>query len=124
LKMGIRWDFHPRMPNRKHLFKWGVDAFLITPEIAGSLPDFGFAMGCPGWDYWIPWHLQTLGYQFQTYKDMYLMHEAHRQSWTNADYKAWLDVMSREYKTNNTDVTEFVQRITGREQTRYIRLVR
>lgn len=116
LKMGIRWDVHPRMRTVR-LFKWGIDAFLITPKIAESLQDIGMTIGCPAWDYWIPWCLHHLGYKITTNKEIGLMHELHDKGWSKHEYECGLKLCFEHYGVTSQTLTNFVQQITGRTKT-------
>lgn len=116
LKMGVRWDVHPRL-RRVRLFKWGIDAFLITPKIAESLEDIGMTMGCPAWDYWIPWCLHQLGYRITTNKEVGLMHELHDKGWSGHEYECGLKLFSDHYGVTGPSLTNFVQQITDRTKT-------
>lgn len=124
LKMGVRWDVSPKNSRIRTMFKWGVDAFLITPQIAADLPDVGLAIGCPAWDYWIPYHLHTLGYTFVTNKEFYLAHTSHDRAWSNSDYETGLRIMKQHYGIERTPLAHFVQEITGRKSLKNVRRVR
>lgn len=117
LKVGIRWDVNART-NRYQLLKWGIDAFLITPDIAKHLPDIGLTMGCPVWDYWIPWHMHSLGYQILTNKNQGLFHVVHNRNWSMDDYHTGWRLVAEHYGENATDkaLTTFIQNVTGRKR--------
>lgn len=117
LKVGIRWDVNVRT-NRYQLLKWGIDAFLITPEIAKLLPDIGLAMGCPVWDYWIPWHMNSAGYSILTNKNQGLFHVVHPRNWSVDDYHTGWKLIANHYGEDATDkaLTSFIQNVTGRKR--------
>lgn len=112
LKMGIRTDFNRR--GGKRLQKWGIDAFLILPEMIELLSDIDFAVGCPGWDFWIPYVLCTKhGYQIEVVQAD-LLHEIHEQAWSKEDYEVYKRIMMNNYRVHDTSIGEFILDITGR----------
>lgn len=115
LKVGIRWD--ENITTRKtSMFKWGIDAFLITPQIAKDLPDIGMAIGKPAWDYFIPWHLVNVaGYELTVYKDRQFIHEDHQRNWSSKDYQTGLQLFENHYGVTSKELTEWVQVATGRQ---------
>jgi hypothetical protein len=76
---GVRLD-HPRGSYRSTMHTYGIDAFRITPAMADSLPDDGFVIGSPGWDYWLPWRISQLGYKIRAAKSQF-MHETHEMGY-------------------------------------------
>lgn len=117
LRIGIRWDVNVRT-NRRQLLKWGIDAFLITPQMALVLPDIGLTLGCPVFDYWIPWYLRRLGYGIVTNKNPGLLHHVHHRNWSMDDYHTGWRLMTENYgpEANDKNVTEFIQEVTGRKR--------
>jgi hypothetical protein len=117
LSIGIRWN---AMPNgAKKLFKWGVDAFLITPEISALIPDIGLAMGLPAWDYFIPWYLaEKCGHKIETIKTAELIHEQHPQAWSKQSYNTGLEILASEYGLSRDAIAAYIQRATGRTHIR------
>ena len=124
LKVGIRWDQMPRSRTAR-MFKWGIDAFLITPKIAADLPDIGMTLGAPAWDYWIPYHLVTKQqYRVTTYKDFSLVHETHNRQWSDASYQAGLKIMEEEYGIGRDALSSFILDVTERRPVEQRRRVR
>jgi hypothetical protein len=76
---GVRLD-HPHGSYRSTMHPYGIDAFRIMPSMAESLPDDGFVIGSPGWDYWLPWRIAQLGYKVRAAKSQ-LMHEIHEMGY-------------------------------------------
>ena len=112
LKMGIRTDFNRR--GGKRLQKWGIDAFLILPEMVELLSDIDFAVGCPGWDFWIPYVLCAKhGYQIEVVQAE-LLHEIHEQAWSKEDYEVYKRIMMNNYHIHDTSLGHFILDITGR----------
>lgn len=119
LKVGIRWDYLPRT-RAKRMFKWGVDAFLITPQIAQDLPDIGLAIACPAWDYFIPYHLVTrCGYTVVTNKRYHLKHDIHPRNWSDTDYHTGLRIMKEQYGIDKLSLANFIQEQTGRKHMKH-----
>lgn len=112
LKIGIRWDEYP--DGTKKLLKYGIDAFLITPEISKDLNDIGMAIGCPAWDYWIPIHLQRKGYQIQTSKSQSLVHTVHNQNWNRQDFNTGVQLLQMVYNITLREASTFILNITER----------
>lgn len=94
--VGVRWDFDgPKTP--KTINKCGVDAFLITEEVMRLLPDVGFLIGVPMWDYWIIWHMMTERFRIQSKVSQGLLHLKHEINWTNEDMERGKAIMHAEY---------------------------
>jgi hypothetical protein len=117
LKMGVRWDYL-ETTGETHLLKYGIDAFLITPEMRKCLPDIGMTIGCPAWDYWIPWQLHTCGYTFETKKTPGLRHALHPKAWSDNEYQIGIGLMRKYYHLTNGMLSFFIQETTGRQRLR------
>lgn len=114
LKIGIRWEMNPKI-RQKRMFKWGVDVFLVTPQLAEELPDIGLAMGCPVWDYWVPWKAHSLGYKITTLKKPHFIHESHSPGWSKQEYNTGFNsVIAGHCTLNEQQLTRFIQIKTGR----------
>jgi len=117
LKVGIRHD--RQGSNAMTLFKWGIDVFRVTPQIAADLPDIGMTIGQPAWDYWIPWHLfNKCGYKVTTSIPLGIqfVHNAHTRTWSNSQYQIGLKLFEQHYGISGKDLTEWIQEITGRKK--------
>jgi hypothetical protein len=116
-KVGVRWDHNSRK-TRMLPQKWGLDAFLLTPEIVSKTPDIGMTIGVPCWDYWLPWHCVTqLGLTVQPVFDMkrrMLMHEWHQQNWSKEDHKRAMDVLEPVVGMAGAEMDKLIQVWTGR----------
>ena len=112
LKLGIRWEEDTE--GNLELLKYGIDAFLITPKIALELFDIGMTIGCPAWDYWIPIHLNKLGYKFIVYKDQDLIHEVHERNWSKDDFNKGVQLLNSHYRLTLRQASDFIQNITDR----------
>lgn len=117
IKCGVRFDLHPRS-TKPRMFKWGIDAFLVTPEIAKELPDIGMSVGIPCWDYWIPMHFHLSGWSVLTKKTPGLQHEVHRQNWSKAQSDAGYQILLRHYGLGEMQIVNLIQEITGRKAIR------
>lgn len=115
LKMGIRWDEDPDT-KQLTLLKYGIDIFLITPQIAKDLNDIGMTIGCPAWDYWIPIHLQRKGYSFNVSHRQEFFHEVHPKNWSKVDFQVGLNLLMKHYKLNISAASRFILQITGRDK--------
>jgi len=118
LRIGIRWNRNPRTGEFK-MFKNGVDAFLITPDMAKVIPDIGLAIGKPAWDYFIPWHLvKKEGYKMTLHKEPpTFIHEEHHQNWSVADYNRGLILFEDNYGVTRETLHRFILVSTGRTHT-------
>jgi hypothetical protein len=76
---GVRLD-HPFGKYKTAMHPYGIDAFRITPAMAELLPDDGFVIGSPGWDYWLPWRVSQNGYKIRAAKSQF-MHELHQMGY-------------------------------------------
>lgn len=120
-KLGIRQDYFPHSTQKRFKQKYGIDAFLIYPEMVKSIPDYDFCIGCPGWDFWLPYHLWSRqDYQIQT-PECRFYHELHPIGWTKEDqtsYRARL--ASTEYKLTPTMLASFILDITNRHHLKHV----
>jgi len=114
LVVGIRRD-HLRGSSRGNLNPYGIDAFRITPQLSSLLEKhLEFSIGVPGWDYWIPWRLWSLGKSMRV-ADSMLMHETHDLGYPREAIKIAYELLMREYRLPNTVLSSFIQWSTGRE---------
>lgn len=117
LKCGVRSDYN-QVLKRPKVFKWGIDAFWVTPEIAENIDDIGLAVGIPCWDYWLPMHFHLLGWKISTSWSPALLHENHKQRWSNADSRIGYEILFQRYKMKECEIVPLIQKITGREHIR------
>jgi hypothetical protein len=115
IKLGIRLDYRPVPPQTKHKQKYGIDAFLIGPDMIPLLPDLDFCIGCPGWDFWLPYHLWAYhDYQIRTPSCNFL-HELHPIGWTEADQRSYRErLQGYGYKLTPSMLAAFILDITNR----------
>jgi hypothetical protein len=112
-KIGIRWDCVAGKKARTKQ-KWGIDVFLITPEMVNTIPNLGFRIGCPGWDFWLIYHFHLLGYKI-TPTQSKLFHESHSRNWYKSDQKAYRDMLMTKYSIDtNTELPYLIKELTQR----------
>lgn len=97
LTIGIRYN-HATADSRGRSQKEaaGLDAFLMTPAMALTVPDLSFTIGQPVWDYWLPYHFRNLGYEVHWIDSPLFFHVRHEIQWSREDWirgAAWM----REY---------------------------
>lgn len=114
LKLGICKDFYPQYPTKLYTRKWGIDVFLILPEMREQLIAAEFCVGCPGWDYWLPYHLWfTHNYEIKVI-DGQFHHEIHQIGWTEQDQTEYNKFIQANYKLTKSMMPQFIQDITNR----------
>lgn len=92
LTIGIRYNHDSETDlNDSHRESHGLDVFLMTPELAATVPDLPFAIGKPVWDYWLPQHFRSLGHDFNWIKTPFFFHESHTLGWSQEDWKIGSD---------------------------------
>jgi hypothetical protein len=95
---GVRWNFDGDERWKAKREDFGLDAFLIAPEVAKKLPKMDFAIGKPMWDYWLPYHMQTLEYGMFAWGFPLLFHHNHPRLWGTDDWNMGAAWMSERYK--------------------------
>lgn len=112
LKVGVRYD---TSGHEVTLNPYGIDAFLILPEMLSHLSDdLGFCIGFPGWDYWLPYQMHLSGYKTRRAESI-LHHEVHDVGYPRSAIAQAQAMLSGAYKVHRRVFTEFVQRETGRQ---------
>lgn len=111
LKIGLRTDYCPEFTQ---LNKYGIDAYLITPEMTPHLLGNSiWALGIPGWDYWVVWKLINEGFKLDTYKEGFL-HAAHKEQWNREDYRRCSKLLEFEFDVPVQDISDTLQQLTDR----------
>jgi hypothetical protein len=111
-KIGIRWN---QTKYTATLCSVGIDVFQITPTIANSLPNLGFVIGCPHWDYWIVYHLWKLGYDISVIDTMRLLHEVHEDRWSDTDYLNTEKLFTDNYPISPDELGQIIAKLTNRD---------
>jgi hypothetical protein len=96
LVVGVRWNYKGKLNNGSRE-QWGLDAFVITPEMSASLPDLSMGIGKPQWDYWIPLHFELAGYALDFIGDPLFFHEAHEILWNQQDWHTGGEIVGSHY---------------------------
>ena len=113
--VGVRYDFDgPGKP--KEMNPYGIDAFLITEEVMRLLPDVGFVLGVPMWDYWIVWHMMTERFSIETKLTPGLLHLRHVVNWSERDTRIGYSLMDAHYGLDSKRriLREIIPLATGR----------
>jgi len=80
--------------------QWGLDAFIMHPEHAKSLPRLPFGIGQPMWDYWVAWHMQQAGFQVDWIGEKLIYHKLHPTNWKPDDCLIGRQWITEHYKTD------------------------
>ncbi len=87
LTIGVRYNHDAGQPLQSACYEpWGLDAFLMTPELAATVPNLPFGIGKPVWDYWLPHHFRIRGYKFHWIRRPFFFHERHPLGWSVAEW--------------------------------------
>lgn len=79
----LRYNWKAARQNTKRE-QWGLDAFVLTPDLVRTIPRLPFGIGQPMWDYWIAWHLEQ-HCDLNWIGEPVLFHKAHGLNWTPND---------------------------------------
>ncbi len=66
--------------------KWGLDAFVISPEQASQLDRERYEIGRPLWDYWLPYALKQAGFDLRPIPGDVFYHKSHPQKWSQEEW--------------------------------------
>lgn len=110
LKIGLRTDYCPQFTQ---LNKYGIDVFQISPEMMEHLDNHIWALGVPGWDYWVVWKLIQCGYQVAIQRED-ILHEAHHEQWNHLDYRRCGKLLEFEFDIPIQDISDKLQQLTER----------
>lgn len=75
----------------------GLDVFLMTGDLSGSISDAPFGIGKPAWDYWLPEHFRSAGVKFNWIREPLFFHERHKLGWTRAEWDVGSEYMKQKY---------------------------
>lgn len=115
LRLGIRHNVNRGVPMKE---KWGIDAFMITPELARILPDIGLAIGLPWWDYLIPWWAYHHNIKIETDHSRCFYHEWHKQHWSTEHHKRGAEIVQESFGITGLELSNFIQVLTDRQHLR------
>ena len=75
------WESHFHDARRE---QWGLDSFLLTPELTATVPRLPFGIGKPMWDYWLPWHLEQQA-ELTWIGEPLIYHKLHPLNWNTSE---------------------------------------
>mgnify|MGYP006879609808 CR=1 FL=1 len=110
-QVGIVSDHDPGS-TQLTLRNYGIDAFWLLPDV--TLPDAGFVIGKPAWDYWLVHAMHTQGYPISPDKSPIYLHERHERSWTENDYATGSSLLTQATGLEKRQATEFILHMTSR----------
>jgi adenine/guanine phosphoribosyltransferase-like PRPP-binding protein len=96
LVVGIRWNYDGELANASRE-PWGMDAFVITPEMSRTIPNLEMGIGRPTWDYWLAYHFESLGYKMDFIGDPMFFHAAHTILWDDREWFIGADRVGEHY---------------------------
>lgn len=111
LKVGIRTDY---AKFDSQLNKYGIDVFLFTSEMQEHLRNNLWALGIPGWDYWVVLALHGAGYTVKTFQES-IRHEWHPKQWNSDDSDRCYTLLGWQFGLNRKQLTDKVVKLTDRE---------
>jgi hypothetical protein len=98
---------------------YGIDLFRIPKaslDLFKDLNEIPFAIGMPGWDFWLPYFLYLKGLELKNIKmTTNLSHEYHSKSWDKEDLILTNILFKRFLNIGIKEVTKWIQKMTGRE---------
>lgn len=98
LTIGIRYNHDAESPRgQSQREAAGLDVFLMTPEMAATVPDLPFTIGLPVWDYWLPHHFRSLGYEFNWLHEPLFFHARHEVQWSRQDWNRGSEWLAEHY---------------------------
>ena len=110
LKIGLRTDYNT---NHKQVNKYGIDIFLLLPEMKEHLRNPLWALGIPGWDYWLVWKLHKVGYRIRSITDG-IFHEDHKEQWEVTDHQRCLKLLEFEFNQSVESISNGLLDLTDR----------
>ncbi|QDV67203.1 hypothetical protein Poly24_08950 [Rosistilla carotiformis] len=116
----IDWDWRPGTlycgirHNGPELERWGIDAFFVPSDIRHKIPNVGFLVGMPGWDWWLPYHCHLLGVPIHVDKRPVFQHTPHPIRWSNQDHETSKAILLERYAIDHDAMKRFILDITKR----------
>lgn len=83
--------------------QWGLDAFIMRPEHAKTVPRMPFGIGQPMWDYWIAWHMQKMGFRIDWIAEKLIYHKEHKTNWSPEDCNIGREWIKNHYNEKDID---------------------
>ncbi len=97
LTIGIRHNYYAGRRVQAVREPSGLDVFLMTPELARTIPDAPFGIGKPAWDYWLPLHFKLANTPFHWIKSPLFYHEKHPLGWSRSEWELGRDFLIEYY---------------------------
>lgn len=91
--VGIRHNYDTEI-GASRLELWGIDVFLVPPHV--EVPELGFAIGRPMWDYWMCWVLENSGPVEWVGKPLFY-HKSHELNWSTSEWTIGSDEFMNHY---------------------------
>lgn len=100
LTMGVRLNYFDdtRDASRE---RYGIDAFVIAPEMANDLPSLPLRIGRPVWDYWLPLHFRER-YRLDVIGNELFFHKQHAMRWSAEDWDVAAEIIANHYHVSLT----------------------
>lgn len=114
-RIGIRHD--RKASGEKSVTPGGIDVFRLTPTQAREIPDMGFAIGFPVWDWWLAWELIVAGWKLRP-RIGNLLHQVHPCAWSTDDADAGWEVFAKRHRIDRHELGRILRLLTGREDKR------
>ena len=114
LHIGLRTEYDSSTtPHRLFPNKYGIDTFLLTPEIVTHLTNPLWALGIPGWDYWVLWTMVQRHYSIKIEREK-ILHELHKEQWDKTDHRRCSKLLEFEFDMPMKTLVDCILKLTGR----------
>lgn len=97
LTIGVRYNHESALRDQATREVSGLDVFLMTPDLAASVPHAPYGIGKPVWDYWLPQHFRSRGVEFHWINEPMFFHERHRLGWSRDEWQIGCEFLAAEY---------------------------
>lgn len=98
LGIGVRYNHDAHQPRSAASREpYGLDVFLVTPELIRDLDDAPFSIGKPVWDYWFPHWARSHGVKFHWIEEPCFFHESHPLGWTPHEWHIGNNAFGQQY---------------------------
>lgn len=86
---------------------YGLDVFMLHPDMASLLPELEMLIGVPFWDYWLPYHLRNCGFKIEVLCDSTFWHLKHEQNWSSNDWHMAFEIFKKHYNLSDFSSVHF-----------------
>jgi hypothetical protein len=97
LTIGVRSNYLGKYYAAPVKEEWGLDAFMVKPEMVKGIPRLNFGIGSPVWDYWLPLHFQRADVPIRVLEEQLIYHKSHNLAWSREDWLKGADVILNHY---------------------------